>query len=280
VLAHGTHEQAEHVVLALGGARLERDDVAAPVVEQRVDAQRLPLRTAGEHRAMADIAVPQRAGVRGLPASAFESLARAAQRDAVEPALGEQPPHGGGAHRALAHAALAYERRENQLRGRARVLAPHVADELLLQFIKRLGAARVLARLRPQRGEAVLAEAVVPALQRRHAEVPRALGSGRTHLLPRQLPHRAAQLSARQLAVHHRADDLAAEEGNLFAVVLRDELVHGGLLPAAASIAVSREALPSHPPAPLRACPTRWARIAQQLRADGHQLTWRAPAKA
>jgi len=77
------------------------------------------------------------------------SLARAAQRDAVEPALGEQPPHGGGAHRALAHAALAHERRENQLRGSARVLAPHVADELLAHLIEHLGAARVLARLGP-----------------------------------------------------------------------------------------------------------------------------------
>jgi len=55
VAAGRADEQRDHVELALGVARLDRDDVSRRVVEDRVDAHRLLVR---ERRRMADVGVP------------------------------------------------------------------------------------------------------------------------------------------------------------------------------------------------------------------------------
>ena len=88
VAAQRAEEEVEHVVLALGVVRLERDDVARGIVEQRVDAQRLGRLADAQRRAVADVAVPERAGVLGLPAQPrVAARARAARQlgVAVEP---------------------------------------------------------------------------------------------------------------------------------------------------------------------------------------------------
>jgi len=63
-------EQVEHVSLALSVECLERDHEARRVVEHRVDAERPGRLADPQGRAMAHVAVPQRAGVIGLPAQA------------------------------------------------------------------------------------------------------------------------------------------------------------------------------------------------------------------
>ena len=63
-------QEREHVDLALGVVGLERDDVAAGVVEERVDAQRDRAARRSQRRAVADVAVPERVDAVGLPAQA------------------------------------------------------------------------------------------------------------------------------------------------------------------------------------------------------------------
>ena len=70
VAAQGADEEAEHVDFALGVVGLEGDDVPRGVVHQRVDAQRPRLAVDGEGDAVADVAVPQRHRLVGLPAQA------------------------------------------------------------------------------------------------------------------------------------------------------------------------------------------------------------------
>ena len=62
VTANRAHEHSEHVDLALGVVRLERDDVAGGVIEQPVDAHRLARAAQRNRRPVADVALPQGAG--------------------------------------------------------------------------------------------------------------------------------------------------------------------------------------------------------------------------
>ena len=79
-------QEPEHVDLALGVVRLERDDVAGGVIEQPVDAHRLARAAQRDRRPVADVALPQGAGALGLPAQPRLGAGAVAQGDAVEPA--------------------------------------------------------------------------------------------------------------------------------------------------------------------------------------------------
>ena len=90
VLPEGAHEDGQEIDLALGRARLERDDVARGVVEQRVDAHADELPAHEEIARVADVRVPERARTLCQPAKThLVASVAVAWRGAVEPLLGE-----------------------------------------------------------------------------------------------------------------------------------------------------------------------------------------------
>lgn len=141
------------------------------------------------------------------------------------------------------------------------MLAAHFADELPLWLGECLGAAAVAARHGRQAGHSTLLESIIPALQSRYAEMPRAHAARRPHRLTRDLRQRRMQLPAGENSVHERANQLTAKDGDFFAVILRDELLHQGLHPLAADIAVIAGECPSHSVPSARAPLNRWEEI-------------------
>ena len=107
-----------------------------------------------------------------------------------------------------------------------------LADELLL--LGREGARRALvrARLGAQGLEAALLVAPVPALERRDRERARRVGARRSEPLLAEQREASGELAAREIEARERADDLAAEQGHGFGVVLRREGIHGSNLSA------------------------------------------------
>ncbi|MFY0563632.1 hypothetical protein ACN28E_07280 [Archangium lansingense] len=114
----------------------------------------------------------------------------------------------------------------------AGVLAPHVEQQLARRLVQRPGQPAVFARPGHQGREASALPAVVPALQRGHAEAAQHLRVGGTEALLAELHERRAQLSAGEGAVYQRANHLAAEDGDGLAMVSGNELLHTCLLPA------------------------------------------------
>jgi hypothetical protein len=109
-------EDGEHIDLALLMARLDRDDVPRRIVEERVDADRQGLSSGEDRRAVADVALPERARVRCLPAEALSAVARrGACCDPVEAVLGVEPAERRGSDRAALETAIEHEGPEDRL---------------------------------------------------------------------------------------------------------------------------------------------------------------------
>ena len=98
MLAHRLDHQSEHVDLALGVMRGERQDVAAGVVEDAVNAHRLTFALDHDRRAMTHVGMPEGAGSLGLPAQAHlaADTLTAAQRNAIEAELLVEAAHATG----------------------------------------------------------------------------------------------------------------------------------------------------------------------------------------
>ncbi len=132
MFAHGTHEQAEHVDLSLLVHGLERDDVPRGVVEHAVNAHGLFLAADQELSPMADVAVPERAGMRSLPSETLLAVDAISQRALIETAGGKEAAQRGGGEDVGVQASIGDERIEDPLGRGARPLAANVAEEILL----------------------------------------------------------------------------------------------------------------------------------------------------
>jgi hypothetical protein len=227
MFAHSAHEQAEHVDLALLVHGLEDDDVAGGVVHEGVDAHGFLFATGGDQvRAVADIAVPEGAGALGLPAQALLGVRPLPQGASIEAARAEQAAHSRGGDGVLVDAPLEYERVDDELGRSALVFATDVAYQLLLLGGERPGGPSVRARLGAQRREPPFSVQPVPTLERRHGEGARRAGAGWPEPLLAEGLEAGAELAARQVEARERADDLAAEQGNLLGVILGGERLH------------------------------------------------------
>lgn len=134
IAAKRADEDGEHVALTLLVHRLERDDVARRVVEERVDADWFLLARFDNRRPMADIRMPQGAGPLCLPPKARLGALAVTQGDAVEPLLAIEAPYRGSADRPLLDAALGMQRSQNERHARRPMLAPDVEQELALRI--------------------------------------------------------------------------------------------------------------------------------------------------
>jgi len=143
VRAQRAQEDAEHVVLALAVVRLERDDVARRVVEQRVNAQRLGGLPDAQRRTVADVAVPQRARILGLPAQTRVAVGPHAPSQLR---LAIQPLHRRRRDGVFSEPPIRDERAHDQRHRRRRVLATDVEQELPLLGRQLAGAASIRPR--------------------------------------------------------------------------------------------------------------------------------------
>ncbi len=216
VAAQRGQKQVEHVDLALGVVGLERDHVARGVVEHCVDAQRSGRRADAQRRAVADVAVPQRAGVVGLPAQPGVAVGA---HPALEPGVAVQSRHRRRRHHVGGQPPVGDQRAQDQRQRRGRVLAPDIEQELALLRPQLAGATSVGARCRAQPGEAVGSIRVEPSLQGRGAETSRARVARRPVALGGQRTHRGCQIAAVELAAGQGADDLGTEQGDRLGVV-------------------------------------------------------------
>jgi hypothetical protein len=225
VAAQRAEHQVEHVVLALGVVRFERDHVARGVVEQRVDAERLGRLADPQRRAVADVAVPQRARMLGLPAQpGMAARARAARQLGIA----VEPGHRRDRHRALGDPAVEHERARDQCRRRAGVLAPDVEQERALLGRQLAGTTAIGARVGPERLESTASVGVDPALERRHAVLPGGAPTGRPVRALGELAKLGGELATVQLTAGERADDLGAKQGNRLGVVAGNERIGHG----------------------------------------------------
>ncbi len=170
MFAHGTHEQAEHVDLSLLVHGLERDDVPRGVVEHAVNAHGLFLAADQELSPMADVAVPERAGMRSLPSETLLAVDAISQRALIETAGGKEAAQRGGGEDVGVQASIGDERIEDPLGRGARPLAANVAEEILLLGGEGPRGPPIGAWLGPQGGKSPLPVQAVPALERRHGE--------------------------------------------------------------------------------------------------------------
>ena len=238
-------EEREHLGLALGRARAEPDDVAAVVVEDRVDAQRDARAVLAECRAVADVGVPEDVGRSGLPAAA--RLVVRGDGGPVEPALGVEAPERRLGERAGVDAPVGDEGAEDQRGADARVRLTNRDEKRLLGLRQRAAVTAVAARLGSKCLEPAGAVAVVPALEGRDAVAARPRGARRTHRLRGELAQRLGQLAVVERAsAQHGAEDLRAEQRHLLGGVFGSELVfhliapfgwarQGSAMPAASS---------------------------------------------
>jgi hypothetical protein len=115
MLAHGLDHQSEHVDFALGVMGGERQDVAAGIVEDAVNAYGLALAVNHERGAVADVCVPQRAGTLGLPTEPHLAArgVSAAKRYAVQALLLVEAAHAARGNGALVESPLGDERAQN-----------------------------------------------------------------------------------------------------------------------------------------------------------------------
>jgi hypothetical protein len=172
---------------------------------------------------MADVGVPERAGARRLPTEPGLLPAAFAHRDAVEALRDVEPAHRGRRDRAGFEAAVGDERPQDERHRCGAVLLADVEEELALLGGKLLGVAAVAARRGLERREPACAVGVEPALERRDRVPPRGLDAGRAEALLREHAEGGAQLAVVELLAGERADDLAAEDRDGLAVVLRRE---------------------------------------------------------
>jgi hypothetical protein len=90
VAAQSANEELQHVDLALPSARLDGEDEARGVVEQRVDADGDESSFELQRPRVADICVPERSGPIRLPAQADLVANAVSQGHPIEPVLGEE----------------------------------------------------------------------------------------------------------------------------------------------------------------------------------------------
>jgi len=204
VRAQGAQEDAEHVVLALAVVGLERDDVPGGVVEQRVNPQRLGGLPDAQRRAVADIAVPERTRVLGLPPQARVAIG---PHTAGQLRLAVETLHRRRRDGAFGEPTVSDECADDQRHRRGRVLAADIEEEIPLIGRQLAGAAAVRSRRRSERLEAAAAIRVEPALDRREAELLADLAAGWPVLAGGDGAERERELSARQLALDDRAHD-------------------------------------------------------------------------
>ncbi|MBA2684049.1 MAG: hypothetical protein H0U66_06135, partial [Gemmatimonadaceae bacterium] len=220
MFAYRPNEKSEHVDLTLLVHGLERDDVPRRVIEQRVNPNRLLLTTRRDDlRAVADVAVPERPRPLRLPSEALLAVGPLPERRAIEATRREEPTNRGRGDGALVDASFGDEGVDDQLRGRARVFAPNVADEILL--IDREGArgTAIGARRWTERGEAPRLVQAIPAFESRHRERARRIRARWPEpLLGKQL-QASGELAAREIEAREDSDDLASEESDLFRVI-------------------------------------------------------------
>ena len=153
MLAYGAHEEAEHVDLALLVHGLERDDIPGSVVEHAVDAHGFLLAADKQMGAVADVAVPERAGMRSFPPESLLAVGGISERALVEAARGEEAPQRGGRNDVDLEASVGDERVEDQLGRGAGPLPSNVAQQILLLDGEGPRCAAIGARLGAQRGE-------------------------------------------------------------------------------------------------------------------------------
>jgi hypothetical protein len=132
VPAQRLHQEGQHVDLLLGVARLDGEDEAAGVVEERVDPERPGLAADLERRPVADIALPERTRLGGLPAKPGVLPHAAAHRDPVKPVRLEEAAHGGLGNGLPGQPAVLDERAQDERDGGGRVLPSDVEQELAL----------------------------------------------------------------------------------------------------------------------------------------------------
>src|SRR5690606_28049075 len=156
-------EEIQHVRLALGVARLDREDVARGVVEERVDAQRPAHAGDLERRSVAHVAVPERPWSLSLPAEALGGSRAASLRHAVESVLAAQSAQRGGGARVAPGAAVRDQGPQDEGHRRRWVFASDVEDQLALLLGGLAGPTAIVARHGPQRRKAALPESVEPA---------------------------------------------------------------------------------------------------------------------
>jgi len=187
-------EQPQHLDLALGRARLQRDDVAAVVVQDRVDAQRHAFAVDPQRGAVTDVGVPERIRRGGLPAPARLAVVLR-EAGAIEAVLGEEPPYSRLADGAALDATVGLERAQDERGAHSRVLAADREQQVTLRVGELPRVSGVASPLGAQRSEPAGAVGVEPALEGRHRVGPGPRGAGRAEALGAQLAQGLGQLA-------------------------------------------------------------------------------------
>jgi len=215
VAQQGAAEDLEHVPLPLQVAGHQRRAVAAGVVEQAVDQHAARAALAVELGQVADVTVPQVAGVLGLPAAALHVLFAAgpALRDAGQPGAAVQPPQGRLAELTLGHDAVAHRLGQHQLGGRRRVFHAHLQQQVALRVIELAGKAPGPGPGQQAAGQVRLG-GVVPPLQGLEVKGPGALGPWRPVAFLCALLELLLELSWLEFSAQQVADDAEPEQGN------------------------------------------------------------------
>ena len=132
VLAHGSHEQSEHLAFPLVMKGLERDDVAAGVVQDAVDPDRQAPIVDHDGGAVTHVGVPESAGSLGLPAEPDFAASLVADGDAVEALLLIEAAHAARRDGIRFEAPLRHEGAQDDGHRRGGVLLANVEQELPL----------------------------------------------------------------------------------------------------------------------------------------------------
>jgi hypothetical protein len=131
VSAERSDEEVEHVLLALRGDDAKRDDEAGMVVHKCVHADGRATVADEESRTVADVAVPERIGAKGLPTQArLRAVFLLLRGKARESFLPKEPTDGGGADHLGIESPVGGESRADERDGGCRKLASDVEEEL------------------------------------------------------------------------------------------------------------------------------------------------------
>jgi hypothetical protein len=152
-----------------------------------VDTHRFRYAIDAKRLAVADVAVPQRKGVSGLPAKPLSRILGVEPGLSGKPAAAKQTPDRRGADGVVVQLALTDERVQNQ-RDRSRgMVAADVANELAHLVSQGARVAAVGAHFGSKRLEPAVFIGVVPPLECRGAKASTYVGAGRAKSLLAEL---------------------------------------------------------------------------------------------
>ncbi|MCR9165500.1 MAG: hypothetical protein NXI35_32805 [bacterium] len=220
VEAERLEHQLEHRRLPLVVEDAQRQDVAGLVVEQRVDPKRDPAVAEDERWAVADVGVPQLADVTGFPpATLAMRTVRLRLGQPWESVVSVEAAQGLSGEAAAFETAIEEQRLEDDVGGHRRMLAADLQQEFALGLAQGLSVPDS-PRRRPESVETAFQVAQAPAEHRRHGERSGRRTPRRSEPSLRENAKLSEEFATLKLTVEDGAEDLHAEQRDLFRVVL------------------------------------------------------------